>query len=90
MIENIGNTATDEGDGVTLTDVFSPILSNVAVYLNGTLLSEGTDYTYDETSGTFATVPAKISVPAATFTQGASGEWSTAAGSATLVVVGTV
>ena len=45
----------------------------------------GTGYTYDEATGQFATVPGVITVPAATFTQGADGAYTRTPGLATLV-----
>ena len=49
------------------------------------------DYTYDATTGRFATVAGKVTVPAATYTQdAATGVWTTAPGSSTLTVTGTL
>lgn len=89
-IYNYGNTATTPADDVTLRDVFNPILSNITVNLDGAPLAEGTDYTYEEASGLFQTVTGRITVPAATFTQGAGGEQIITPGVATLTVSGTV
>lgn len=90
-IQNIGNAAAVATDDVVLTDTFNPILSDLTVTLNGTLLTEGVDYTYDETTGAFATVPGRITVPAGTFTQDpTTGAWSITPGLSTLVVTGTV
>ena len=49
-----------------------------------------TDYTYDETTGIFATLPGRITVPAATYTQAEDGTWVTTPGTAVLTVTGTV
>ena len=88
-ITNTGNTAADATDNVTVTDMFTPELSDLTVTLDGTPLSAGTGYTY--TGGTFATVPGVVTVPAATFTQTAStGAWTTTPGTAVLTVAGTV
>ena len=74
-----------------MTDTFDPILSNLTVALNGTPWTEGTEYTYDETTGLFATLPGGITVPAATYTQDAdTGAWIVTPGVTTLVVTGTV
>jgi len=54
------------------------------------VLTPGTDYTYDETTGAFATVPGVITVPAATFTQNPDGTFNTTPGTSSLVVTGTV
>ena len=48
-------------------------------------------YSYDETTGVFATTAGAITVPAATYTQNAqTGEWTIVPGTSTLVVSGTV
>jgi L-cysteine desulfidase len=61
------------------------------VTLDGIALASPTDYTYDATTGLFATVPGRITVPAATYTQDpVSGEWVINPASVTLRVVGTV
>jgi hypothetical protein len=75
---------------VTVTDVFDPALGLISVTLNGTALAEGTGYTYDEATGTFATVPGMITVPAATYTQQADGSFEVIPGEAVLVVTGTI
>ncbi len=91
VIENYGNTAAVATDNVTLTDLFDPILSNIAVSLDGVALAEGTQYTYDETTGQFATVAGQITVPAASYTQDpTTGAWSVTPGSTVLTVSGTV
>lgn len=91
LIQNSGSAAADEATGITITDTFNPILSNLAVTYNGTALAEGTDYTYDETTGLFATTAGSITVPAGTFTQDATtGVWISNPGVGTLVITGTV
>ena len=67
-IQNLGNTATVATDNVQISDVFSPILTNITVTYNGVVLSP-TDYTYNETTGLFQTNPGVINVPAATYTR---------------------
>lgn len=89
-IENTGSTAVDADGNITVTDTFQPILSGITVTLDGTTLVAGTDYTYDETTGVFATVPGKITVPAATYARSADGTFVATPGTATLVVSGTV
>ncbi len=69
VIQNAGNEAVVATDDLIVTDTFSPILTNLAVTLNGTPLAEGTGYTYDATTGLFSTLPGQITVPAATFVQ---------------------
>ena len=91
VIQNTGNAATVATDDVTLTDTFSPILSNLTVTYNGVVWVEPTNYTYDATTGVFATVPGQIEVPAATYTRDpVTGIWTVAPGTATLTVRGTI
>ena len=73
VIQNYGNTAADEGDNVVLTDPFDPVLKNIIVTYNVTTWTEGVEYTYNETTGDFATVAGNITVPGATYTQNADG-----------------
>lgn len=69
IIQNSGNLpVSGEGD-LVVTDLFDPILKNIIVTLNGQELTAGTDYTYNETTGEFATLPGTVTVDAATFTQ---------------------
>ena len=90
VISNYGNTAAVATDSLAVTDVFDPILAITSVTLNGVPLEEGTGYTYNEATGEFSTVQSVITVPAATFTQGSDGTYTTVPGTATLVVIGTV
>ena len=90
-IFNSGSAAADATDDLSVSDTFDPILSDLTVTLDGVALVEGTDYTYDETTGAFATVPSRITVPAATVTQDpVTGAFTTVPGSTTLTVTGTV
>lgn len=89
LLQNSGNLPAQEG--LVLEDVFYPVLTGLRVTLNGALLTEDTDYSYDDQTGEFATVAGKITVPAATFTQDpVSGVWTTTPGEALVVVTGTV
>lgn len=91
VIRNLGNTAADATDNVTLNDLFDPALDNLTVTFNGTAWTEGVEYTYTSTTGQFITTPGQITVPAATYTQDpTTGAWSTDPGVATLVVTGTI
>ena len=88
---NAGNTAVLDTENATVTDTFNPVLSGISVMLDGTALTEGVDYTYDEATGEFATANGVIAIPAATFTQDqTTGEWSAAPGSVTLTVTGRI
>ena len=90
-IQNIGNTAAVATDNVAVTDTFNPILSGLTVALNGVIWAESVNYTYDETTGEFATIPSQITVPAATYVQDpVTGEWIIEPGVAVLTVTGTV
>ena len=52
---------------------------------------EAPDYTYDETTGAFATTVGTVTVPAATYTQDpVTGAYSVTPGIATLSVTGTI
>lgn len=91
LIQNEGNTAANASADIVVTDLFDPKLSNLAVTFNGTALAETTDYTYDETTGQFATVSGRITVPAASYTTNpTTGEQLVTPGFSTLVITGTV
>ena len=90
LIQNSGNRPITADDVATVTDTFDPILTDLAVTFNGTVLTEGTGYTYNAATGQFATVPGVITVPAATYTQDATGAYTTTPGIATLTVTGTI
>ena len=66
VIENRGNVPADPVDLIVITDQFNPILSDLTVTFNGTAWAEGTQYTYDQTTGLFTTNAGEITVPAAT------------------------
>ena len=81
LIQNTGNTAADAATAAEIIDTFDPILSNIA----------GTDYTYNEATGLFATTAGRITVPAAAYTQDpATGNWIVTPGTGTLTVTGTI
>lgn len=91
LIQNGGSADADAASGVTVSDNFDPVLTNLTATYNGTPLVPGTDYTYNETSGEFVTTAGRITVPAATFTQDATtGIWAINPGVGTLVVTGTI
>ena len=90
VIQNNGNTAAVATDDLVLTDTFNPILTITSVTLNGAPLAEGSGYTYDETTGEFATVASVITVPAATYEQQPDGSYEITPGFATLTVTGTI
>ena len=90
-IENEGNAATSPEDQVTVTDTFDPALTDLTVTLDGAPLAQPGGYTYDESTGAFATVPGILTVPAATYTQDpATGVYTAEPGEAVLTVTGTI
>ena len=90
VIENNGGAAAEAADNVSVTDTFSPVLGNLTVTLNGSVLNPS-QYTYNSVTGVFATVPGAITVPAADFIQDPdTGVWTRSPGVATLTVSGTI
>lgn len=91
VIQNTGAVPAAVSDNLTITDTFDPVLDITSVTLNGDVISETTNYTYDETTGAFATVPGIITVPAATYTQDpATGAWIITPGTAVVRVTGNI
>lgn len=91
LIENYGNTGASVSDNVIITDTFNPILTGITATYNGSSWSAPGNYTYNETTGEFATVAGQITVPAATFTQdAATGIITATPGTATVTVTGTI
>lgn len=90
-VRNYGNTAVIATDNAVITDTFEPILTITSVTYNGTPWTEGVNYTYNETTGEFATVAGQLTVGAATYTQDAvTGAWSVIPAEAVITVTGTV
>lgn len=73
---------------------FEKIIKNYFVIsdtYNGNAWTETTNYTYNETTGAFATVAGLITVPAATFAQNAAaGVITTTPGTAVVTVTGNI
>ena len=91
VIRNTGNTPVVATDNAVITDTFDPILSGLSVNLDGVTWTEGVQYTYNETTGQFNSIPGQITVPAATYTQDlATGVWSVTPGVVILTISGTV
>ena len=91
IIQNTGNTEVVATDNVVVQDTFNPILNPIAVTYNGTVWTENVEYTYDETTGEFATLPGNITVSAATFAQDpTTGVYSMTPGVTVITVTGTV
>lgn len=91
VIQNMGNTAVGTADNAVITDTFNPILSNIGVTYNSQIWTEGTNYTYNSSTGIFSTLPGQITVPAATYTQNSTtGAITVTPGVSVLTVTGTV
>lgn len=89
-IRNLGNGATSAGDNVQVLDTFLPVLSNITVTYNGSVLPVSA-YSYNAITGEFSTNPGVIAVPGATFTQDpATGAYTVVPGEVTLEVTGTI
>ncbi len=69
LIQNFGSKAADVADNVIFSDTFTPVLSNLTATYNDAPWTDGTNYSYDETTGEFESLAGQITVPAATFTQ---------------------
>ncbi len=90
-IQNTGATAATVDDDLVIRDTFDPILDITSVTFNGTPWAEGTNYTYDETTGLFTTVAGQITVPAATYEQDpATGAFVVNPGTSVIRVTGTI
>jgi uncharacterized repeat protein (TIGR01451 family) len=90
VMQNFGNTGAVATDDVVVTDNFDPILENLTVTLDGTVLAEGTGYTYNAATGAFSSAPSVITVPAATFVRNDDGTIAVTPGEAVLTVSGTI
>ncbi len=85
-IENYGNT---ESTDAVLSDTFDPVLSNIAVTLNGTEFTAD-NYTYSDTTGVFTTNANAITVPAATYTTAPDGSVTVNPGTTVITVRGSI
>lgn len=91
VIENSGNRAIIATDSAAVSDTFDPILTDLAVSFNGNTWTEGTQYTYNESTGLFTTLSGQILVPAATYVQDPiTGAFTGTPGVVTLTVTGTI
>lgn len=90
VVENTGNAPAAAEDALVLTDVFDPILRDLTVTLNGTALTEGTQYAYNPATGAFATTVGVLTVPAATYTRAENGTFVVTPGTAVLTIQGTI
>ena len=91
IIQNLGNEEVVATDNLVVQDIFNPILNPITVTYNGTVWTENVEYTYDDATGSFASLPGNIAVPAATYTQNpVTGVFSTVPGVAIITISGTV
>ena len=89
VLENRG--LTEASGDVVLADGFDPILSDLTVTCGGQSWSEGTEYTYDQTTGEFASLAGALTIPAATAVQDpATGVWGVEPGTVTVVICGNI
>ncbi|MBR6810540.1 MAG: hypothetical protein IKM64_09690 [Clostridia bacterium] len=91
FIQNTGNADIPATDDLILTDTFNPRLFNITVTADGVVWTEGIQYTYNENTGVFTTLPGALPVEGATYTRDEeSGAWAVSPGTVTLTVSGTV
>lgn len=91
VVQNIGASPALADENITIKDVLCPVLSSLSVTYNDVPWQSGVEYTYDETSGLFTSLPGQITVPAATFSQNpATCTYDLTPGVATLRISGTV
>ena len=91
FIQNTGNADIPATDDLILTDTFNPRLFNITVTADGVVWTEGIQYTYNESTGVFTTLPGALPVEGATYTRDEeSGAWAVSPGTVTLTVSGTV
>lgn len=90
VIENKGNIPVVETDDVIFSDDFDPVLSNLTATFNSTAWTENTNYTYNEQTGEFVTLPGQITVPAATFTRNSDGSYTVVPGISVITITGNI
>lgn len=88
-VQNTG-AAVSGADGAVIEDVFSPVLGDLIVTLDGVVLTAD-QYTYDETTGAFATADGVLAIPGGTAEQDPeTGVWTVDPGTTTLTVSGII
>ena len=91
IIQNSGAVPVTVSDDVIFADTFDPVLSQLTATFNGAAWTAGTNYTYDETTGVFTSLPGQITVPAAEVSQDTTtGIWSIQPGVSTIVITGNI
>lgn len=90
VIQNTGNTPVVATDNAVVTDMFETFNDTLTVTLDGVPLTSPAQYTYDDSTGAFSTVPGVITVPAATYTQDPiTGVWTITPGVTLLTITAT-
>ncbi len=89
-IENLGSVPAAAAEAVVLEDLFRPALSGLRASRDGVPLTLGTDYTYEEGTGLFASLPGAITVPAAEYAQDENGVWTITPGQTVVTVTGNI
>lgn len=87
---NYGNIGISATDYVVISDQLNPALTDLVVYANGVLWTEGNQYVYDETLYYFQTQYGAIQLSAATFSQDDFGRWNTTPSSLVIQLTGNV
>ncbi|MCQ2485063.1 MAG: DUF11 domain-containing protein [Clostridia bacterium] len=91
VVTNTGNEEADATDNLIISDTFNPRLDISEVAVDGTALTPGGEYNYNEATGEFATVGGRVTVPPAQYTQDpATGAVTITPGISTVTVTGTV
>ena len=81
----------DSPYGDRVVHSIDPILADITVLFDGSPLTTPGVYTYDETTGEFATLPGAVPLPAATYTQNpVTGVYSVTPGVAVITITGRV
>ena len=89
-LQNTGNTPATATDNVIVTDTFDPVLTNITVTIDGVTVPPA-NYTYNETTGEFSTLPGVITVPAASYEQNTeTGNITITPGVTVITVTGTI
>lgn len=89
-IENLGSVPAAAAEAVVLEDLFRPALSGLRASRDGVPWTQGTDYTYNEATGLFASLPGAITVPAAEYAQDENGVWTITPGQTVVTVTGNI
>lgn len=90
IIQNTGNTPVVATDDLLVTDVFAPALSDITVTVDGAEIAEGIGYSYNGVTGSFATLPGALSVPAATYETLPDGTVTVTPGVTIVTVIGRI